>query len=785
MTVRRVSVGIALVVGVALLAAVPTVRVRASSPSGGSLSPGQPFVRWSGGPLTGTTGVGSSDPSMCTPTACDTFSLRVSVTAPYWAQHPGGVVVRTSWTNPDNEMDLYIFDAKGNEVARSDQLHTNFQQALLPAPAQGTYEVKMVSTYTAATTYHGEGAIVEQATPHARTVDDTMRFAPPTLVDPQMFAGEPSLRVDRDGRVFVSGNWALTSGTSLLWRSINGGRTFDILDDRTAGLVTDPRRRSCTPAGGGGDSDIAVDRTGRVYFADLEPGLVSVGSSVDHGDTWTCNALSASTPEVDRPWLAPAPTADGEGPAVDAYLSYRDLLVGALPGGAEVKPIQVHVDVTRDGGKTWSARGVFGRGLVDFAGPAFTAQDGTFYQVFEGDDSVWIARSTNQGRTFQLRRVSRRLGLPRNPLFVSGDVDAAGNVYAAWVDRGTFDVLYSYSRDKGEHWSQPVRVNPPTSTTAVMPWLSAGKAGDVAIAWYGTSDRHIPDDAPPTAPWYAWVARSVQANAPSPNFQVARLSETPMHYGKICAATGCAQRLNDFFQVRIAPDGAVVAAFDDNGRKESGQTDPGPYVVFARQVSGLGMSPAPLATRGEQTELTDGGRWPTHSKSGREIPQLKFTALPSGSRSGGTLHLSFSISSAKSLSAALAAANSGLATDVYWIELWKANDRVEYAGMHVSRSGTPDFFGGTEPVGVTNPADVLGPTERYASYPPTFALSGRVDPRSGTVTIDVPLATYRLAAGSVLHGLQAFSMTGLLRQRTMYNSLQVIDSTPSQTAVIR
>jgi hypothetical protein len=318
-----------------------------------------------------------------------------------------------------------------------------------------------------------------------------------------------------------------------------------------------------------------------------------------------------------------------------------------------------------------------------------------------------------------------------------------------------------------------------------MPWLSAGKAGDVAIAWYGTSDRHIPDDAPPTAPWYAWVARSVQANAPSPNFQVARLSETPMHYGKICAATGCAQRLNDFFQVRIAPDGAVVAAFDDNARKESGQTDPGPYVIFARQVSGPGMSRAALAASRQQPRLMGGGRWPTHSNTGREVPQLDFTALPSGSRSGGTLRLSFSLASAKNLSAALAAANSGLATDAYWLEMWKANDRVEYAGMHVGASGKPDFFGGIEPVGVNNPIDVLSPTERYASYPHTFGLNGRVDPRSGTVTIDVPLATYRLAVGTDLHGLQAFSMTGLLQQRTMYNSLQVIGTTPSQTAVIR
>jgi hypothetical protein len=64
-------------------------------------------------------------------------------------------------------------------------------------------------------------------------------------------------------------------------------------------------------------------------------------------------------------------------------------------------------------------------------------------------------------------------------------VDAAGNVYATWSDDQ--NVYLAYSTDHGHHWSAPRRVNHGSAaTTAIYPWLTAGKAGQVDLVFYGT-----------------------------------------------------------------------------------------------------------------------------------------------------------------------------------------------------------------------------------------------------------------------------------------------------------
>ncbi len=64
-------------------------------------------------------------------------------------------------------------------------------------------------------------------------------------------------------------------------------------------------------------------------------------------------------------------------------------------------------------------------------------------------------------------------------------VDASGNVYAAWSDDQ--NVYLAYSTSHGQQWSAPGRVNQGSAaTTAVYPWLTAGRAGKVDLVFYGT-----------------------------------------------------------------------------------------------------------------------------------------------------------------------------------------------------------------------------------------------------------------------------------------------------------
>lgn len=749
----------------------------AAVPGEDTVSSIRPVVRWTGGPLTGT----APDPPECTPLSCDEFALTIAVPASYWAQKPGGVVIRIQWLGNDNAIALHVYDAAGREVAGSpntDQYHTESQQAYLAAPPSGTYRVLAMGFAVKNVSYEGQAQIVEQRVPQTSLASNTMRFGPPTFVDPQIWAAEPILTADR-ARIFVAAPWGANT-SSFVWRSSDEGRTFEILDDRPTGNFSDPRRRTCGGSLGGFDSDVVVDRNGRVYFSDLYALSASVGSSADHGNTWACQPAATTGPELDRQWLATSPKADGDGPEIDAYLAYRDLVIGRFQGGDAVKPVALHVDVTRDGGLNWRRQGTYATGSVTQSGRLFTARDGTLYHVFYGGNTVWLARSADEGRTFTLLRVSERLAPPGN-VFVSAAVDDAGNLFVAWVDAGSFDVLFSSSKDKGVRWSAPVRVNPPVTETAIMPWVAAGRNGDVAISWYGAAGTFRPDLAPPDTPWRPWVARSSAGASPSPVFQVAPMSQTPTHLGPICQVSGlCVDRLADFFAIAIAADGAVVAAYNDNGRKQSVEGFPGPYVVVSRQVAGLGMKRSRARAPVRWSEPAGDARFPPRSAAGRNLAELDFTGRPSVTSSPGSLKIAITIGSATDLTNALDASNSFVATDAYWIVLWKTVDRVEYAGMHVDSGGTPDFFGGDEPVGVHNPEQ----NDKYASYPPKFVLTGRVIPASGVIEIDIPREQFHLVPGDTLHGFQAFSMTAQLQERTAYRSPQLVDSTPAQTIAL-
>ena len=611
----------------------------------------------------------------------------------------------------------------------------------------------------------------------AQTVPSNMTFSPTTIVDPQFFGSEPSIWVDKDGTVFISAIFGFTMSTSFVWRSKDGGRSFELLDAQLGAGIADPRHRPCTVSGGGGDSDIVVDRTGRVYLVDLEAAGVASNVSDDGGNNWECNALASQDkpPVEDRQWAAPAPGADGDGPAIDAYLSFLPTVAGGI-----------ELDVTKDGGKTWSFQSTYAPD-VSQNGALFTYKDGTVYHAFYVGSTPYLARSDDQGKTFQLLKVASGVADVGND-FTAADVDEAGNLYYAWVESGSFDVLYSTSKDRGEHWTKPVRLNPPASETTVFPWIAAGKKGDVAVAWYGTKTGGDPSAMPADAAWNVWVARSLNATSSNPTFQVGRMTQTPNHFGSIClSGLSCDlippmgdRSLGDFFEIDIAPDGTLLAAFNDNGRAHNPLVPsfPGPYVVVVRQESGLGMTKRVSAS--SLVEKTGDAKFPKHDPAGENVPQLDVSA-PTAKAVGLNLNIGFSLGDAKDLTPALNATDSGLATDAYWLAIWLANGKREYAVLHLSDSGT-EFYGGDAPSAVTREPN----NEKYAIYPASFSVEGTIDATTGRVTIQAPLATYGLKPNDTLSGLQIFSMTGLLSERTILTPLSVIDmTTPVNTALTK
>jgi hypothetical protein len=769
----------------------------AAGPGGATISPSQRSASWIGGPLLGAAILDTppDDVGGCPPKACHEFTLTIDIPSTFWKRSDGGVAIQVDWPDRNDELDLHVYDPRGVEVAWSNELRTNKEQAFIHAPVRGRYRIVVQSFHAAGTVYSGRAWVAPIREPLVSTTRTTMRFAPSSFVDPQLWAGEPGVWAASDGTIYATAPWSGLQLSSLAWRSDNGGRSFNLIPSYVAPHVVDPRLRPCPVSPGGYDADIMTDRTGRLYFADLHDGGVTVGVSTDRGATWQCQARAASSPEGDRQWLAPAPTADGAGPAVDAYLGYRDFAaLDLVPFVSPLfRPTQLHIDVTRNGGGSWEAATPFAADRAGFAGPMFTARDGTLYQVFQYEATVWLARSTDEGRTVRLIRVSDRYASPAQ-IWLGGDVDRAGNVYVAWVDQGSWDVLLSVSRDQGLHWGRPVRVNPPDSETAVMPWLAAGRTGDVAVAWYGAKGELTPTLAPSATRWYAWVARSVNASSSRPRFQAARLSETPVRFGPLCLrATACQdekgnsadERMLDFFEIAIAPDGGIVATFADTGRIQatSDGFGPGPYVMATRQITGLGMGRAARAP----SEPAGDAQLPEEMAETADSEAFDLSGMPSNQTLSGITRISLPLAAVGSVSIPSAATYTGASTDAYWLVLWKANDRVEYAGMHVDAQGNRSFFGGDQPVGIGRPDATApnGETEKMASYPETFPIGGGVDVARKRIWFDVPLAKFHLRRGDLLHSFQAFTMTSLLATRTFLQPLYVVDATPAQTVRVR
>src|SRR5689334_23418277 len=114
-------------------------------------------------------------------------------------------------------------------------------------------------------------------------------FETPAIVDPIHTNGEPDLAIDPQGRVF------------------NSGHTFRVMAQKTvpSAIMSIP-----APGPGGGDTDIAFDRTGKQYFADLWAlacqrvaitGPTNSGAS-DQENFLGCNG--GTTPGSDRQWFA-------------------------------------------------------------------------------------------------------------------------------------------------------------------------------------------------------------------------------------------------------------------------------------------------------------------------------------------------------------------------------------------------------------------------------------------------------------------------------------------------
>src|SRR5207244_4394094 len=169
-------------------------------------------------------------------------------------------------------------------------------------------------------------------------------FETPTIVDPIHTNGEPDIAIDPQGRVVNSGPTGTGTQRSTWFGSVDGGHTFRVMTQK---IPASPAVGIPAPGPGGGDTDIAFDRSGKQYFSDLWAlacQRVAVTGPTNPGATDQENFLgcAGSSPGSDRQWLAvydPAPGTPNQsaytGPRPVVYLEWHNVVGPRPDAGAQ------------------------------------------------------------------------------------------------------------------------------------------------------------------------------------------------------------------------------------------------------------------------------------------------------------------------------------------------------------------------------------------------------------------------------------------------------------------
>jgi len=392
-------------------------------------------------------------------------------------------------------------------------------------------------------------------------------------VDKTRIASEPSVKVGKDGTLFIS---APTGSVKYATRpqdvAVEGDRGFlqsAIWVSRDNGTSWTFAQMGAlpyhSPLPGAGDSDLAIDSAGTIFMAD-QLGLADevVSTSHDNGASWqAASPLGSGLPDVDRMWLWPDPQQAGI-----AYMDYDHNEVG------------LNVAKTTDDGKTWTA--VQAAGDSTAPGPIVATDKVVAFSYETGRDLNFV-RSQDKGLTWTVGAIAKDHDVGGFvDLFPQTFADRAGNLYVAWMEAGnTTDgkpgtaVAYSVSMDAGTTWS-PKHVPFVLPGAGLFLWGAAGSDGRIGFTWYESPDKDK---------YYEHAGIVLDAHGGASIASDVRVDGSPsLPYPPCQNGVGCTQgrELGDFQQCAIGPDGKLVAAFVVVDAENGNQG----HVAFAKLVQG-------------------------------------------------------------------------------------------------------------------------------------------------------------------------------------------------------
>lgn len=577
-------------------------------------------------------------------------------------------------------------------------------------------------------------------------------FETPSVVDPIHTNGEPDIGIDSNGRVFVSGPTGTGTQRSTWFSSVDGGHTYRVI---TPGAppsaivsITDPP--------GGGDTDINFDRSGKQYFTDLYAlTCLRTATTGDGGASVSQSIYPAGCsgiPGADRQWLAvydPAPGIANQsaytGPKPLIYMEYNNVNTGAqwvksnsavdpLPGG----PGLTYVNATNGGPGTvtgYSPFGADGYPAIDqTSGDVFQAEfNGTSVQLnigtpdTAGNLTFLDAPNAANPNGDPTKLITVATNVPNNSgeaaNFVVTSIDAARNLYVAWVGRSTSPaqrqtfVSVASAASGWRSWSAPAQVSAAPSLVSVFPWVKAGGAGRADVVWYG-SNMSVDPSSDSGQSWDVFMSQVVYptdstgaVTGAAPSVAQVKVTPHPMHYNDIClAGTTCIaqqgnRNLADFFNITIDKTGAAEIVYNDtsNGLAQPGFTPSNvqlvdhagaPVVTVARQSSGPGLygsnvsGPSNAPVSGMTDNLGD-ALYPVIG--GTNVPGMDIVSNQI-SLAGSTLTVTTRVVDLKNPAATLASITG--AAFLQYVTRWQMGNTIYYAAMENTALNQPTFFAG-------------------------------------------------------------------------------------------
>jgi hypothetical protein len=593
--------------------------------------PGGSTATWTGGAIVGNPDPVAPGGPTCVP-GCDRTPFTLHLPTGYTTNHVVSITATATFdTGSSNPLDsgatadIAILDSSDHVIASTIASGSPASVTANDLPA-GNYIVEVDGDIGGPgdSSYAGSlsGASTTRPAVPPPQLSTQITFSTPTVVDPIHTYGEPDVRVDHHGRVFVSGPTGTGTQRSVWSASVDSGATW-----REIAQGPPPTSISPNPLTqpGGGDTDIAFDQSDKQYFADLYAlACQRTMTTTNAGASVMENPAGCAVPGSDRQWLlvydpprGTVPTSKYAGSLPLVYLEYNDVVT--IPANGSTGPSywtkSVPDAVPGDPGLFYTpahCAGVVGcppapeRAVFGADGyPSIDQVTGKVFQATYSGSTIKLNIGTPDasgnltflddaaGGTANLITVAT--GVVNNgdvANFVVSSMDDARNLWVTWVGRDNSNpanrqvwAAVSSAASGWTVWSKPVQLSQPPSLVNIFPWIkAAGKNGVADVVWYGSNvpgrPGFYPD--PSTDLNQVWDVYMGQVTFPTdanggvqvlngPAFTPTQTLVTPHHmdYNSACLqGTGCIlsqgnRNLADFFEVNADANGAAVIVYDD------------------------------------------------------------------------------------------------------------------------------------------------------------------------------------------------------------------------------